>query len=132
MVHSMGVVSEGKLIDSWDGLVSHTERSDDSGWGTWEATSMPNVSLSPVETSMTIPSLPSLAMVVYNPSVEPVQETDSANALPALPASSPDKSTYPMSSLGNFTPFSTLTNDEIMCLIEDYGVVFHTSDNKKT
>jgi hypothetical protein len=89
------------------------------------------VSLSPVETSVTIPSLPSLAMMVYNSYVELVQEIDSANALPALLASSPGKSSYPMSSLGNFTPFFTLTNDEIVRLIEDYGVVFHTSDNKK-
>jgi hypothetical protein len=66
--------------------------------------------------------------VVYNPSVDPVQDPDS---IKALSASSTGKSSYPMSSLGNFTPFSTLTNDEIMYLIEDYGVVFHTSDNKK-
>jgi hypothetical protein len=81
---------------------------------------------------VTIPSLPSLAMVVYNPFVEPVQDPNSTKALPALPASSTGKSSYPMSSLGNFTPFFTLTNDDIMYLIEDYGVVFHTSNNKKT
>jgi hypothetical protein len=31
MVRSMGVISEDKMDDSWDGLISHTEKSDDSG-----------------------------------------------------------------------------------------------------
>jgi hypothetical protein len=31
MVHSTCVVSADKLVDSWDGLVSHTEQFDDSG-----------------------------------------------------------------------------------------------------
>jgi hypothetical protein len=74
----------------------------------------------------------SLAMVVYNPPVEPVLvAADSTIALPALHAPSTSKSSYPMSSLDNFTPFSTLTNDEIVRLIENYGMIFHTSDHKK-
>jgi hypothetical protein len=35
------------------------------------------------------------------------------------------------SCLVNFTPFSNLSNSKIMRLIEDYGIVFHTTDTKK-
>jgi hypothetical protein len=75
---------------------------------------------------VTIPALSSLAMVVYSP---PVQDADSTKS---LASSSLGKSSYPLSSLGNFTHFSTLTDDEIVRLIEGYGVIFHTSDDKKT
>jgi hypothetical protein len=59
---SLRVISDDRLVDSLDGLVSHTEKSDDSGWGTWEATSIPVVSLTQVEPSVITPTLPSMAM----------------------------------------------------------------------
>jgi hypothetical protein len=35
------------------------------------------------------------------------------------------------SCLGNFIPFFTLSNYEIMHLIKNFGIVFHTTDAKK-
>jgi hypothetical protein len=81
---------------------------------------------------MVIPLLPLLAMVVYHPPVDSlVAASDPPPAFPVKGAHKTGKSPYPMSSMSNFTLFSILSNAEIVRLIEDYGVVFHTTDHKK-
>jgi hypothetical protein len=127
---SMGTKEGVALAAGWDDLISLTERTDESGWGTWETTSSPVVSLTPEKPVVVLPSLPSLAMVVYQPPVDVVPES-SATVLPEA-ATSMGKSDYPISALGNFIHFVTLSNDEIVCLIEDYGVIFHTTEHKIT
>jgi hypothetical protein len=90
------------------------------------------VSLSPEKPAVVLPSLPSLTMVVYQPPVAsavPVPES-SAVVSPKTTLNT-GKSEYSISALGNFIPFATLSNDEIVRLIEDYGVIFHTTEHKK-
>jgi hypothetical protein len=71
-------------------------------------------------------------MVVYQPPVASAVPAPESSALVSPKATlNTGKSEYSISVLGNFIPFATLSNDEIVRLIEDYGVVFHTTEHKK-
>jgi hypothetical protein len=90
------------------------------------------VSLSPEKPAVVLPSLPSLTMVVYQPPVASAVSAPESSALVSPKATlNTGKSEYSISVLGNFIPFATLSNDEIVRLIEDYVVVFHTTEHKK-
>jgi hypothetical protein len=57
--------------------------------------------------------------------------SDLPATLPVKGANTSGKSSYSISALGNFIPFSTLSNVEIARLIEDYEVIFHATEHKK-